>query len=79
MRTVLGDRILQHPWAGLLKVQAFRAAWQKGTAAKFMEQLRGEGFPDLSLVGEELLQTEPRGLLNWTTGTKQGLLSSLIG
>jgi hypothetical protein len=26
-RTVLGDRVLQHPWAGILKVQAFRAAW----------------------------------------------------
>jgi hypothetical protein len=24
-RTVLGDRVLQHPWAGLLKVQEFRA------------------------------------------------------
>ena len=70
MRSVLGDRILQHPWAGLLKVQAFRAAWQKGTAAKFMEHLRGEGFPDLTLAGEELLQAEPRDLLTWTTGTK---------
>jgi hypothetical protein len=25
-RAVLGDRVLQHPWAGLLKVQAFREA-----------------------------------------------------
>jgi hypothetical protein len=70
MRTVLGDRVLQHPWEGLLKVLAFRAAWQQGTAAKFMEQLRKEGSPDLALAGEELLQAEPRGLLTWTSGTK---------
>jgi hypothetical protein len=57
---VLGDRVLQHPWEGLLKVQAFRAAWQQGTATKFMEQLREEGSPDLALAGEELLQAESR-------------------
>ncbi len=69
-RAVLGDRVLQHPWAGLLKVQVFRAVWQQGTAAKFMGQLREEGFPDLALAGEELLQAEPRGLPTWTTGTR---------
>jgi hypothetical protein len=67
---VLGDRVLQHPWAGLLKVQEFRAACQQGTAAKFMGQLREEGFPDLALAGEGLLQAEPQGLLTWTTGTR---------
>ncbi len=35
-----------------------------------MGQLREEGFPDLALAGEELLQAEPRGLLNWTTGIR---------
>jgi hypothetical protein len=69
-RAVLGDRVLQHPWAGLLKVQAFREAWQQGTATKFMGQLREEGFPDLALAGEELLQAEPRGILTWTTGIR---------
>jgi hypothetical protein len=70
MRAVLGDRVLQHPWSGLLKVQAFRAVWQQDTATKFMGHLREEGFPDLALAGEELLQAEPRGLLTWTTGTR---------
>jgi hypothetical protein len=70
MRTVLGDRVLQHPWEGLLKVQVFRVTCQQGTTTKFMEQLREEGSPDLSLAGEELLQTESRDLLTWTTGTK---------
>jgi hypothetical protein len=70
MRAVLGDRALQHPCEGLLQVQAFRVAWQQGTATRFMEQLRAEGSPDLALAGEELLQTEPRGLATWTTGTK---------
>jgi hypothetical protein len=51
-------------------VQDFRAAWQQGTAAKFMEQLRWEGSPDFALAGEELLQAEPRGLATWTTGTR---------
>ena len=59
---MLGDRVFQHQWAGLTKVQDFRSAWQQGTAAKFMEKLREEGSPDLSLSGEELLQADPRGL-----------------
>ena len=32
--------------------------------------LRNEGFPDLTLAGEELLQTEPRGLGTRITGTQ---------
>ena len=70
MRAVLGDRVLLHQWVGLLKVQDFRAAWQRGMASKFLEQLRWEGSPDLALAGEELLQAEPRGLSTWVTGTK---------
>jgi hypothetical protein len=70
----------RHPWEGLLKVQSFRSVWQQGTDSKFMEQLREEGSPDWSLVGEELLQAQSRGLITWTTGTKgrshRGLQSS---
>ena len=59
MRSVISDRVLLHQWVGLLKVQDFMTACQQGTTTKFMEQLRWEGSPDLTLVGEELLQAEP--------------------
>jgi hypothetical protein len=58
---------LQDPWEGLLKVQEFRSVWEKGTTMKFLEQLREEVSPDLTLVGEE---GESRGMTVWTTGTK---------
>ncbi len=70
MRTVLGDRTLQHPWEDTLRVQEFRTAWQQGRSVEFMEKLREEGSPDLSLAGEELLQAEPRGLWTRVTGNK---------
>ena len=56
---MLGDKSLQHPWEGALKVQEFRVAWQQGRVAKFMERLREEGSPDLAMSGEELLQADP--------------------
>jgi len=70
MRAVIGNRVLHHQWVGLLKVQEFRSAWQQGATARFMMELRNEGFPDLALAGEELLQAEPRGLATRTTGTQ---------
>ena len=51
MRSVLGDRVLQHPWPGLLKVQTFRAAWQQGTAAKFYGTGQRRGLPGLGTGG----------------------------
>ena len=57
MRVVIGNRVLNHQWMGLLKVQEFRAVWEKGKTAKFMMDLRNEGFPDLASADEELLQT----------------------
>jgi hypothetical protein len=70
MRAVLGDRTLQHPREGTLRVQEFRTAWQQGRAVEFMEKLREEGSPDLALSGEELLQAEPRELWTRATGNK---------
>jgi hypothetical protein len=46
--------------------------------SKFLEQLRWEDSPDLALVGEELLQTEPWGLSTWVTGTKKELLGDSV-
>ncbi len=36
-----------------------------------MMEIRNEGFPDLTLAGEELLQSEPKGLATRTTGTQE--------
>jgi hypothetical protein len=43
---------------------------RQGATARFMMEIRNEGFPDLALAGEELLQSEPRGLATRTTGTQ---------
>ncbi len=70
MRVVIDNRVLHHQWMGLLKVQEFRSGCQQGETTRFMMEIRTEGFPDLSLGGEELLQTEPRGLTTRITGTQ---------
>ena len=47
---MIGDRVLQHEWVVLLKVQDLRSVWELGTVTKFKEHLMEEGSPDLTLV-----------------------------